>query len=451
MLRSFCRWIFDNLYPQARARENWFAHHAKYWSKAQKSPFFLVVGGGLTLLSFHRGSDAKSMAETRAVRPGEEIDIERLSAFLRQELDLSNGEIEVEQFPAGSSNLTYLVRLGRGTCESPRVSKGDTLNAATDTREFVLRRPPFGNTVKSAHDMQREFDVLSKLSAVYAPAPKPLIFSRDVNVIGSEFYLMERRHGLIIRGKIPVGPQAASLRVIPGTDSFSEADRLAASQDFRLSVCRSFIQNLADLHTLDFAAAGLENLGRSDGYNRRQVEGWTKRYFAAKTDTWDELEKAIIWLNDNIPTESGASLIHNDYKFDNVMLDPTDLTKITAVLDWEMVTIGDPLMDLGTTLGYWMSRDVGDDLLNMPFNPRVLMENISRQQLVEMYSESLGREIPDMLFYYVFGTFKIAVIAQQIYARYVKGFTRDVRFAHFNKFVAALGRIADGSIENGGI
>ncbi|MBP7475131.1 MAG: phosphotransferase family protein [Pyrinomonadaceae bacterium] len=369
------------------------------------------------------------MAETSAVRPGEEIDVERLSAFLGEELDLPTGEIGVEQFPAGSSNLTYLVRLGRATCESPRVSKGDTLTAATDAREYVLRRPPFGNTVKSAHDMQREFDVLSKLSAIYTPAPKPLIFSRDVSIIGSEFYLMERRSGLIIRGKIP------------GT-----YETLISSQDSRLDVCRSFIQNLADLHRLDYKAAGLESLGRADGYNRRQVEGWTKRYFAAKTDTWDDLEKAITWLNDNIPTESGASLIHNDYKFDNVMLDPTDLTKITAVLDWEMVTIGDPLMDLGTTLGYWMSKDVGDELLNMPFNPRVLMENITRQQLVEMYSESLGRKIPDMLFYYVFGTFKIAVIAQQIYARYVKGFTRDMRFANFDKFVAALGKIAASAI-----
>lgn len=387
------------------------------------------------------------MAETSAVRPGEEIDIERLSAFLADQLDLPVGEIEVEQFPAGSSNLTYLVRLGRV--------------------EYVLRRPPFGNTVKSAHDMQREFDVLSKLSAVYAPAPKPLIFSSDASIIGSEFYLMERRHGLIIRGKLPGGPQAASLRVNPGTSDPLQrgstgrvlpgqnparskgitAPDLVASQTSRLDVCRSFIQNLADLHTLDFAGAGLENLGRADGYNRRQVEGWTKRYLAAKTDTWNELEKAIIWLNDNIPTESGASLIHNDYKFDNVMLAPDDLTKITAVLDWEMVTIGDPLMDLGTTLGYWMSRDVGDELLNMPFNPRGLMENISRKQLVEMYSESLGREIPDMLFYYVFGTFKIAVIAQQIYARYVKGLTRDVRFANFDKFVAALGRIAAAAIE----
>ena len=348
------------------------------------------------------------MAETSTVRPGEEIDIERLSVFLSEKLDFPAGEIEVEQFPAGSSNLTYLLRLG--------------------SVEYVLRRPPFGNTVKSAHDMRREFNVLSKLSAVYAPAPKPLIFSEDKSIIGSEFYLMERRHGLILRGSIPA--------------EYTQAGSLSCDK-----ICRSFIQNLAELHRLDYKAAGLENLGRADGYNRRQVEGWSKRYFAAKTDTWDEVEKAIIWLNENILTESGASLIHNDYKFDNVMLDPTDLTKITAVLDWEMVTIGDPLMDLGTTLGYWMSRNVGDELLNMPFNPRVLMENVTRQQLVDMYSESLGRAVPDMVFYYVFGTFKIAVIAQQIYARYVKGFTTDVRFAHFDKFVAALGRIASAAIK----
>ncbi|MEQ1643267.1 MAG: phosphotransferase family protein [Pyrinomonadaceae bacterium] len=394
------------------------------------------------------------MAETSAVRPGEEINIARLSAFLGEQLDLPVGEIEVEQFPAGSSNLTYLVRLGRATeLQKPARSKGTSgLEFSSDSgmySEYVLRRPPFGNTVKSAHDMQREFDVLSKLSAVYAPAPKPLIFSRDESVIGSEFYLMERRHGLIIRGRIPGTSPLQKPARSKGTDTTETRPitDLETDQNARLAVCRSFIQNLSDLHRLDYKSAGLESLGRADGYNRRQVEGWTKRYFAAKTDTWDELEKAITWLNDNIPAESGASLIHNDYKFDNVMLDPTDLTKITAVLDWEMVTIGDPLMDLGTTLGYWMSRDVGDELLNMPFNPRVLMESITRQQLVDMYSESLGRALPDMLFYYVFGTFKIAVIAQQIYARYVKGFTRDARFAHFDKFVANLGRIAYQAVE----
>jgi len=222
---------------------------------------------------------------------------------------------------------------------------------------------------------------------------------------------------------------------------------LEDSPELQRAVCESFIQNLADLHALDHRAAGLGDLGRPDGYARRQVEGWSKRYFSAKTDDWPELEKAIDWLNNNIPADSGATLVHNDYKFDNVMLDPEDLTRITAVLDWEMVTIGDPLMDLGTTLGYWMSSNVGDELLNMPFNPRVLMENITRSELVEMYAFASGRDVSNVLFYYVFGTFKIAVIAQQIYARYVRGFTRDARFAGFDRFVAALGRIAAAAIE----
>ena len=381
------------------------------------------------------------MAETKPVRPGEEIDIERLGTFLCKQLELPSGEIDVEQFPAGSSNLTYLIRLGRA--------------------EYVLRRPPPGNTVKSAHDMRREFDVLSKLSAVYAPAPKPILFSGDASVIGSEFYLMERRRGLIIRGRLPGSTpggetsedssRSGPLSAAEGTIDLGRTDTLESSHSLRLAVCRGFIKNLADLHSLDPRDAGLEDLGKPEGYNWRQVEGWTKRYFAAKTHDWDALEKAIRWLNDNIPIESGASLIHNDYKFDNVMLAPDDLTKIIAVLDWEMVTIGDPLMDLGTTLGYWMARDAGEEMLNMPFNPRVLMENITRRELVEMYGESRGRTLPDMLFYYVFGTFKIAVIAQQIYARYAKGLTRDARFAGFDKFVAALGRIASNAIGRGSI
>jgi len=347
-------------------------------------------------------------SETQPTRKGEELDVEKLAEHLKLSLGLTIGFPKVRQFLGGSSNLTYLIQLGK--------------------EEFVLRRPPFGNTVKSAHDIGREFNALSKLSAVYAPAPKTLLFCDDETIIGSDFYLMERRYGLIVRGKFP------------GTYS-SDLDP-ETSQPARLAIAHSFIANLVDLHTLDYAAAGLETLGHSEGYNRRQVEGWTKRYFAAKTDEHAELESAIRWLNENIPAEFGTSLIHNDYKFDNVMLDPNDLTKITAVLDWEMVTVGDPLMDLGTTLGYWVSADAGEDMLNMPFNPRVLMENISRRQLVEMYAEALGRELPNMLFYYVFGTFKIAVIAQQIYARFVKGYTSDARFAHFDKFVAALGRIA---------
>jgi aminoglycoside phosphotransferase (APT) family kinase protein len=357
------------------------------------------------------------MRETQTVRTGEEIDIRALRDFLQGQLGLTGGEIEVEQFPAGSSNLTYLVRTGDA--------------------EYVLRRPPFGNTVKSAHDMSREFSVLAKLSQAYPPAPKPLLYCSDEKIIGSEFYLMERRHGLIIHGRVPETPGTASL--------------IETSQDFRLSVCRSFIETLADLHSLNISEVGLKGLGKPDGYCLRQVQGWSQRYFNAKTDDHPDLERAISWLNNNIPPETGASLIHNDYKFDNVMLDPNDLRRVVAVLDWEMVTVGDPLMDLGTTLGYWMSPDAPDELLNMPFNPRVLMTNVSRSDLVSMYAETSGRELPDMLFYYVFGTFKIAVIAQQIYARYKKGFTSDERFAGFGRFVNALGTIASGAIERGTI
>ncbi len=378
------------------------------------------------------------MAETAPVRKGEEIDIAGLSRYLRERFQLTGGDIDVEQFPAGSSNLTYLVRAG--------------------SSESVLRRPPFGNTVKSAHDVGREFETLSKLSSVYQPAPKPQHFCDDESVIGSEFYLMERRRGLVIRGSLPdvsslrvSSPRVSSPHVSKGpsqpTDPPVSLHDLKNLQQSREQVCRSFIQNLAALHSLDYTSAGLAELGHPDGYNRRQVEGWTKRYFNAKTHEWDALESVTKWLNENIPAESATSLIHNDYKFDNVMLDPEDLRRVTAVLDWEMVTIGDPLMDLGTTLGYWMSPDAGDELLSMPFNPRVLMENVPRKQLVEMYEEAVRRELPDMLFYYVFGTFKIAVIAQQIYARYAKGFTHDTRFANFDQFVNALGHIAADSLE----
>ncbi len=345
--------------------------------------------------------------DTKPIRPGEELNIENLQAFLLEILDVGTDKIEILQFPAGSSNLTYLVKIG--------------------DEEYVLRRPPFGNTVKSAHDMSREFNVLLKLSKAYQPAPKPLIYCQDEAIIGSEFYLMERRKGLIIRGKSP--------------------ENLENSSELQRRVCESFIENLVEFHSLDYEKIGLGDLGKPEGYATRQVEGWTKRYFNAKTDEHAELETAIEWLNANIPESHGASLVHNDYKFDNVMLNPDNLTEIIAVLDWEMTTVGEPLMDLGSSLAYWMSKDAGEEMLSMPFNPRVLMENISRRELVEMYEKMSGKNVADMLFYYVFGTFKLAVIAQQIYFRFVKGFTNDKRFATFNHFVNSLGKIAENAIE----
>lgn len=351
------------------------------------------------------------MSDTKPIRQGEELDAESLQSFLREELGVKTDEIEILQFPSGSSNLTYCIKIGE--------------------TEYVLRRPPFGNQVKSAHDMSREFNVLSKLSAVYKPAPQPLIYCNDESVTGAEFYLMQRRNGLIIRGKSP--------------------EILENSPELQRKVCESFIENLANLHALDYKKIGLGDLGKPEGYAIRQVEGWTKRYFNAKTDEHLELETAIEWLNQNIPASNGAALVHNDYKFDNVMLNPENLTEIVAVLDWEMATIGEPLMDLGSSLAYWMSKDTGAELLSMPFNPRVLMENITRPELVEMYEKKSGKQVSDILFYYVFGTFKLAAIAQQIYFRYAKGFTRDKRFATFNHFVNSLGKIAAQAIERGKI
>jgi aminoglycoside phosphotransferase (APT) family kinase protein len=342
--------------------------------------------------------------DTKPIRAGEELNEANLQAFLREKLNIEASEIEISQFPAGSSNLTYSVSIGE--------------------QEFVLRRPPFGNQVKTAHDMNREFRVLSALSKVYAPAPQPFLYCDDETVIGSEFYLMERKRGVILRG-------------------LDVPESLQNSPELQKQVCESFVNNLAALHNLDYEQAGLADLGKPEGYSRRQVEGWTGRYFKAKTDEWQELESAIEWLNSNIPAETGKpALVHNDYKFDNVMLAPDDLTRVVGVLDWEMCTVGEPLMDLGTTLGYWMDKETPEFLLKMPFNPRVLMENFTRRELAERYAEKTGSSVDNLLFYYVFGTFKIAVIAQQIYFRFAKGFTTDPRFASFNLFVAALGKIA---------
>ncbi len=352
------------------------------------------------------------MSDTKSIRPGEELNEKSLVEFLRGKLNLPDGEIEISQFPAGNSNLTYCVRIG--------------------AEEYVLRRPPFGNQVKSAHDMRREYSVLSKLSAVYRPAPRPLLYTDDESVIGAEFYLMERRRGTIFRGRA--------------------APELENSIELQRRVLESFVANLAALHALDYEAAGLGGLGRPEGYVRRQTEGWTKRYFNAKTDEHAEIESVVEWLNRNVPATVGApALVHNDYKFDNVMLAPGDPTEIVAVLDWEMTTIGEPLMDFGTTLAYWMPADAPEQMLRLPANPAVLMKNFSHRELAEIYAEKSGRDSTDLLFYYVFGTFKVAVIVQQIYARYRKGFTRDERFARFDFFVAALGRIAARALEKGSI
>jgi len=342
-------------------------------------------------------------------RPGEELPVEQLATYLKQHGPAFTGSLTVEQFSHGHSNLTYLWRFG--------------------STELVLRRPPFGNQVKTAHDMGREYRVLAGLSGHFAPAPRPLLYCVDESVLGAPFYVMERRHGVILRKELPPG-----LVLDPAT-----ARRLGLA----------FIDNFALLHSLDYKAAGLGDLGKPEGYVARQVSGWIKRYTEAKTDDLPALDRVARWLTNNVPGDSGTALIHNDYKYDNLILDPTDLTRIVAVLDWEMATVGDPLMDLGTTLGYWVEATDSEALQRVVTGPTYLPGSLTRQELIERYRERTGRQLGNALFYYCYGLFKLAGILQQIYARYVRGHTKDSRFARLNEFVAVLGQQADWSLETG--
>jgi aminoglycoside phosphotransferase (APT) family kinase protein len=336
------------------------------------------------------------------VRKGEELPLENLRDCLLENLPGAEGELAVEQFPSGYSNLTYLLRLGE--------------------EQYVLRRPPFGANIKSGHDMGREYRILSALSKSYGKVPKPLFFTENESILGAPFYVMERVKGVILRSKMPEGmaPDAATMQGIAG----------------------AMVKTFAELHAVDYEAVGLSELGRSEGYNERQVSGWTKRYFKSKTDEIPAVEKVAQWLHDHLPPESGASLIHNDFKYDNLVLDPSDWTKVVAVLDWEMSTLGDPLMDLGTSLGYWVNRNDPDWLQALALSPTTLAGNPSRGELVEMYARESGRDVGNVVFFYVYGLFKVSVITQQIYFRFKNGFTSDPRFAKLNKVVEGLGAMA---------
>jgi aminoglycoside phosphotransferase (APT) family kinase protein len=353
-----------------------------------------------------------SIDQPRPVRDGEQLDVAGLSQYLSAHLPAASLELAVEQFPHGFSNLTYLLRSG--------------------DQEWVLRRPPFGSQVKTAHDMGREYRILSRLCHAYPPAPCPVLFCDDDQVLGAPFYLMERRRGVILRRPPPPDRPIAPELV----------ERL----------CESLVDGMASLHALDYRAIGLQDLGKPEGYVHRQVSGWSRRYQDARTEELPSLDETAAWLAENEPAGSAdATLIHNDFKFDNLVLDPDDLTRIVAVLDWEMATIGDPLMDLGTTLGYWTQADDPAPNQLHVVGPTTVPGSLTRRALVERYGEVTGRDVSNMLFYYVFGLFKIAVIAQQIYARYVKGLTRDPRFAALDQMVAALGFGALRAIETGKI
>jgi aminoglycoside phosphotransferase (APT) family kinase protein len=364
------------------------------------------------------------LRDTAPIRAGEELDAARLETYLRErlagllpDLGLSGAPIAIEQFPGGHSNLTYLIRLG--------------------DREFVLRRPPFGPVAPTAHDMPREYRLLAAIHPVFNLAPQPYLLCEDTAIIGVPFYLMERRRGLVIRRAMP--------------------REVEDSLPLRRRISAAMVDALAALHRVDIYSSGLVNIGKPVGFVTRQVRGWADRWQRAKTSDVPELERVIQWLADRIPPEPDlerghpATLVHNDFKLDNVMLDAHEPSRIIAILDWEMCTVGDPLIDLGIALCYWAQKD----------DPEARRESISpvtteagwmtRDEIAARYAARTGRDVSGIAFYEVFALFKVAVVLQQIYYRYEKGQTHDERFKDFDRRVAGLARAAWELAEQSGI
>lgn len=326
---------------------------------------------------------------TKAIREGEAFATDRVEGFLKAAIPGLEGPLTVEQFPGGHSNLTYLLNMGG--------------------RELVFRRPPFGRKARTAHDMGREYRIQKALKPFFPYCPEPLAYTEDESIIGCPFYVMERIKGIILRRDLPRG--------------------LSFTPQQARSLCERLVDVYAALHRVDYKKAGLEDHGRPEGYVRRQVEGWSGRYRDAWTDDTPNFDPVMDWLQAKMPGESGiVSVIHNDYRFDNVVLDPRNPLEIIGVLDWEMATIGDPLMDLGGALAYWVEQPDPPTLQAIRIAPTHLDGMMTRRELVEAYAVRMGIEIKNIDYYYCFGLFRLAVIAQQIYYRFHHGQTGDERF-----------------------
>jgi aminoglycoside phosphotransferase (APT) family kinase protein len=326
-----------------------------------------------------------------AVRPGEEIDVEAVHAWLAQVVPDLQGRPEVTQYSGGASNWTYRLKYAE--------------------HDLVLRRPPAGTKAKSAHSMSREFTVQQGLKPAYPYVPRMVGLCADESVIGAEFYVMERIPGFIPRARLPEG--------------------VRLTRDETRQLCVSVLDRLVELHQVDPAAAGLTSLGRGPGYVRRQVEGWSERFDRARTWNVTSFRRVRDWLNANAPDDVGTCVIHNDWRFDNVVLHPERPTEVVGVLDWEMATLGDPLMDLGSALAYWVQADDPLLLRSTRRQPTHLPGMFTRREVVEHYLARTGRTAPNWAFYEVFGLFRLAVIAQQIYYRYHHKQTRNPAFRNF--------------------
>ena len=340
--------------------------------------------------------------QSTAVRSGEELDAARIDPYLKAHIPGLAGTPVISQFPGGASNLTYLVKYPE--------------------QEFVLRRPPFGHKAKSAHDMGREYRILNQLNAGFPYCPKAYVHCTDDAVIGAEFYVMERVEGIILRSELP--------------------PELGLDADKTRALCQNFIDKFVDLHQVDYQACGLGDLGKPEGYVARQISGWSDRYDKARTPDAPAWDTVKAWLADKQPADHAKpAIVHNDYRFDNVILDARDPMQIIGVLDWELTTLGDPLMDLGNTLAYWMQADDPAPVQLMRRQPSHAPGMLTRREFVDYYAERAGIRIDNFDFYYTYGLFRLAGIVQQIYYRFFHGQTQDKRFAqfiHMNKLLEQM-------------
>jgi aminoglycoside phosphotransferase (APT) family kinase protein len=341
-------------------------------------------------------------SDTAPVRLGEELSVASLGDYLQGKIDGAEQGITVEQFPDGHSNLTYLLRAGGG--------------------EYVLRRGPLGPVAAKAHDMAREYRVLEAVHPHFPQAPEVFHLCEDPLVLGAAFFLMERRHGVILRDRVPL--------------------EVATIPDYARQVSEAFIDCLVRLHAIDIAEKGLTALGKPEGFVERQVRGWTERWNRAKTKDMPEVDSVIQWLVDHLPISPAPTLVHNDYKLDNVMLPHGSADRIEAVLDWEMATVGDPLADLGLTLCYWSWVNVSQLQTNGISAITSHPGWYTREQFIKRYEERTGRDLTHIRYYEVLGIFKLSVVLQQIYYRFHRGQTKDARFRNFGDRVDGLVTLA---------
>lgn len=340
-----------------------------------------------------------NLDDTIEVRAGEQLNWPGVEQYLRAQLPtIGEGTIQVRQFPSGASNLTYLLQIGAW--------------------EGVLRRPPFGPIAPKAHDMQRESGLLARIHPVFPLAPNPYVFCDDLEIMGVPFYVMERRKGFVLNDTFPHG-----IEVTP------ELCR-------RLS--ETVVDTLVQIHAIDWQTAGLAEFGHAGGFLERQVKSWIERYFRSQTAENPQVEPLVRWLTEHIPASPLPTLIHNDYKLNNMLLDVQNLVRPVAVLDWEMATIGDPLFDLAISLSYWVQPDDPEELRAMLPTITHQAGFLSRAEFMQRYAAQSGRDLSSIHFYMTFAYFKLSVILQQIYIRWLRGQTQDPRFASFGARILTL-------------